>query len=127
MTETETVVEEDDPPNYRALPEEIRAKWPEIVKVTGRLRDWFVGYTEGVSEVKSSFPKEAPSVADSYELPDPNGRRGDPPCGIIGYRVGSFLIFRAPKFRAKELEIEHDTDNERLVEDGDHTIVVVLL
>lgn len=118
---------EEDVEDIRAFPEEIRDKWPQIREAVARLRDWFIGYTDGASEVRSRFPEDPPTVADSYQLPDPKGLRGDPKCGIIGYRIGSFLIFRAPKARQVELEIEQDADNERLIDDGDHVIVTVLL
>ena len=114
------------------IPQEIRDRWDDIIVAVSKLRQFFKQYSSGHVAVSSDFPPEPPEAAYSGQTLSiqvkVHGRYQDINTGIVGYHVGSFLIFRVERSNSFFPQMNLVTlENEVRIEDGTGVIQVVLL
>lgn len=137
------------------FPPELAAKWDEIVAACGSTSIWFDRYSHGAMRDiigddsdpsgMSSRPPETIGVrgdGDPWKWFDENGleipavdyrdwsERGVPR-PILELTMGTYCVFRCTKEELKLLNAGYEdtagTDNERIIDDGDHAIVVYMI
>lgn len=138
------------------FPEELRRRWPDILKAAGAVGGWFDGLVGERSALMGSpgtgrrlddegdFPSEAPTevpvLGEDDEWSTFQHRRmyatwcgyGQDNKEVMAweFNFGTFSVFRVTAEQAKALNEGYEdsagTDNERIIGDGDHAIVVYM-